>query len=118
MQTYTASCHCGLVRYQFTTSLNEVVECNCSYCRRKAALHHRVMEAEFTLLEGETALSAYKFGTMTATHYFCSQCGSHTHCRPRSNPLQVNVNVRMMDNFDEVKDALQIRQYNGKSWDL
>lgn len=116
MDIYTSSCHCGRVQIRFLADLCEVVDCNCSYCRRKAALHHRITEDRFFLLSGEEALSKYKFGTMAATHYFCSICGAHTHCRPRSNPSQVNVNVRMIDTFNELRRELRIREYDGQAW--
>jgi hypothetical protein len=56
---------------------------------------------------GESALSVYQFGTMSAKHYFCSKCGIYTHHQRRSNPRQFGVNVACLEglspfDFDEV----------------
>ena len=37
------------------------------------------------------------FETNTAKHYFCSNCGIHTHNRPRSNPKIYGVNIACVD---------------------
>ena len=90
-------CHCGAVRFEFMPAPLKGVICNCSYCVRKAALHHRVPAGHFRLLTGRERLSIYQFGTMRARHLFCSGCGIHTHCHPRSAPEQINVNLHCVD---------------------
>ena len=55
---------------------------------------------------GDT-LSTYRFGTMTAAHYFCSNCGIYTHHQRRSNPAEYGVNVACLEglspfDFEEV----------------
>jgi hypothetical protein len=42
---------------------------------------------------GEQALTAYRFNTGVAQHYFCSRCGIYTHHRRRSNTSQYGVNA-------------------------
>jgi hypothetical protein len=37
-KTYSGGCHCGKVRYDVTTDLARIIECNCSICSKKAAL--------------------------------------------------------------------------------
>ena len=113
-QWHSAQCHCGRVRFEFFSNIDAAVECNCSYCSRKAALHHRVPEDAFRLIEGEGALAEYRFGSLRARHYFCSTCGIHTHCRPRSAPEQVNVNLNCA--VDRTLQPAHVRQYDGLSW--
>jgi len=48
-------------------------------------------------LQGEEALSSYRFNTGTAQHFFCSRCGIYTHHQRRSNPHQYGVNVACLD---------------------
>jgi len=50
-----------------------------------------------TVLTGSDALNVYRFGTKTAAHYFCSQCGIYTHHQRRSNPSQFGVNVACLE---------------------
>ena len=113
-QWHRGQCHCGRVRFEFFSNVDAAVACNCSYCVRKAALHHRVTEADFRLIRGDDALAAYQFGTFRARHYFCSTCGIHTHCRPRSAPEQVNVNLNCA--LDHTTRPTAVRQFDGLSW--
>jgi len=62
-------------------------------------------------LAGSISLQAktgvYQFNTMSAKHYFCSQCGIYTHHQRRSNPHQYGINVACLEgispfDFDEV----------------
>jgi len=107
-------CHCGAVRFEFLLASSRGVICNCSYCARKAALHHRVPAADFRLFADGERLSLYQFGTMRARHLFCSTCGIHTHCHPRSAPAQINVNLHCVD---ALRDApLDVSLHDGRSW--
>jgi hypothetical protein len=46
---------------------------------------------------GADALTAYRFNTGTAQHFFCSRCGIYTHHQRRSNTNQYGVNVACLD---------------------
>jgi hypothetical protein len=72
------------------------------------------MPDEFGLLGGEDALTEYRFGSFRASHYFCSTCGIHTHCRPRSAPEQVNVNLNCV--VDRAVRPTDVRPFDGLSW--
>lgn len=100
--------------FEFLAGLDSAVSCNCSYCTRKAAMHLRVGADRFRLLQGEAALSLYRFGTLRARHHFCSHCGIHTHCRPRSAPEQVNVNLHCLE--DPALRPATVRRFDGRSW--
>jgi hypothetical protein len=47
--TYKASCHCGGIQIEITAELSEVVECNCSVCRRSGFLHWYVQPEQVRL---------------------------------------------------------------------
>ena len=87
MNTFEGGCHCGAVRFRVAVSEGqELIDCNCSICRKKGILHLIVPEASFTLLRGEDALTIYAFNTGAANHMFCKICGIHAFYRPRSHP--------------------------------
>jgi hypothetical protein len=48
-------------------------------------------------IEGEDALTSYRFNTGAAQHYFCSKCGIYTHHQRRSHQDQYGVNVACLD---------------------
>ncbi|MGI4814804.1 MAG: GFA family protein [Janthinobacterium lividum] len=113
---WQGACHCGAVSFRFTASVSSYVACNCTYCRRKAAAHLRVSPDRFAIVEGRAALQCYRFGTRQAAHFFCSTCGVHTHCHPRSEPRQVNVNLRCVDALQEALEGLPARNHDGLNW--
>jgi len=113
--THTGGCHCGAVRFEVTTTLEDVLDCNCSVCTRKGFLHLIVAPEDFRLVEGEDALAEYRFGTRTARHLFCRTCGVHPCYIPRSHPDKIDVNVRALDDVDV--SALRTRPFDGRNWE-
>ncbi|MEL6266182.1 MAG: GFA family protein [Pseudomonadota bacterium] len=94
-----ATCHCGGVRLTFPVlDLDSARRCDCSLCRRKAAIMVSVPRDDLSV-EGET-IGLYQFGTMTAEHYFCTRCGIYTHHRRRSNPDEYGVNLGCVEGAD------------------
>ena len=100
LQRLPGSCHCGAVRFAIETDLPELTTCDCTICRRKNALMVKVPEAAFTLLAGEDSLTAYRFHSHTATHYFCTTCGIYPFHRKRVTPDHFGVNVYCLEGFD------------------
>ncbi len=92
-------CHCGAVRFEATLSdgLKSALRCNCSYCRMRGAVVVAAQMGGVKILEGEDALTSYRFNTGTAQHFFCSRCGIYTHHQRRSDPNQYGVNVACLE---------------------
>jgi hypothetical protein len=113
---HTGSCHCGRVRYEVTTDLAKVMECNCSHCSRKGFLLHFVSPEQFVLISGEDQLTEYKFNRMAISHLFCKTCGVQSFGRGkrRDGTLMIAVNVRCLPDVDP--KALTITQVDGKSF--
>ena len=95
-------CHCGAVEAEINVSKNfsKILKCNCSLCKRKAAIMSIVKNEEFLIVKGEKELKLYQFHTKIAKHYFCSICGIYTHHNPRSNPSMTGFNLGCIDDFD------------------
>ena len=105
-----AACHCQAVRLhlRFTNGLHTARRCDCSLCRMRGGVAVSVPVDGLAIREGKDVLTLYQFGTKTAEHYFCRQCGIYTHHRRRSNPNEYGVNVACIDgispfDFEEVK---------------
>ena len=92
-------CHCGAVRFEaaLCDGLEVVRRCTCSLCRMRGAVVASAEAGGIVILEGEDALTSYRFNTRTAQHFFCSRCGVYTHHQRRSNPNQYGVNVACLD---------------------
>lgn len=99
-KTYSGSCHCGKVRFEVDADLDHVRACDCSLCRKRGALNHRVEPSCFRLLTPLSELSLYEWHTRTAKDYFCPVCGILAFRRPRMAPGMWAVNVRCLDGVD------------------
>ncbi len=114
-KNYSGGCHCGLVRFDVTTDLATVAQCNCSICQKRGALWTFVTNENFALRAGADDLRDYQFGKRTIHHYFCPQCGvgSFSSGLAPSGQEMVAVNVRCLDDVDLA--ALKITPFDGRS---
>ena len=113
--TYRGACHCGRVAFEVRGHVEQVIDCNCSLCRRRGALWYAATESDLRILAGEPDLALYQFNTMTAKHYFCRHCGIHPFIRPRLDPTRWAVNVRCLDGVD--LESLRVRPFDGEHWE-
>ena len=95
----TGQCHCGAVRFEATLSegFNSIRRCTCSYCRMRGAVVVMAGTGGIKFLQGEDALTSYRFNTRSVQHFFCSRCGIYTHHQRRSDQSQYGVNVACLD---------------------
>ena len=100
--THTGSCHCGAVRYEVETDLEEVLECNCSHCYRKGFQLVFVAPDKFTLKQGEDAVGQYLFNRHNIRHSFCATCGVEPYARGKGpdGSQMVAVNVRTLEDVE------------------
>jgi hypothetical protein len=95
----TGQCHCGTVRFEakLDDGFASIRRCTCSYCRMRGAVVVMAKTDGFKILQGEDALTSYRFHTGSAQHFFCSRCGIYTHHQRRSDPSRYGVNVACLD---------------------
>jgi hypothetical protein len=76
-KTYSGSCHCGAVRFTFTSDeITSGCRCNCSICIRKGiVMSSEYIPSDAFELDGEESLAVYQFGDKDMCHYFCRTCG-------------------------------------------
>lgn len=101
MTLHKGSCHCGKVTFEVETDLAQVIECNCSICRKKGYLL-TFAPREALKVRGEENLSTYTFNTHTISHRFCSHCGAAPFGegqQPGGSPMAA-INVRCLDDVD------------------
>ncbi len=109
-------CHCGAVRFAVEVSPgSELLDCNCSICRRTGYLHLIVSEEQFVLESGRDGLASYRFGSGAAEHLFCRVCGIKSFYRPRSHPRGWSVNFRCLDPGHGLE--LPARPFDGAEWE-
>lgn len=116
MKTHRGGCHCGAVRFEVDAPVQmTVTECNCSICRMTGFQHLIVPAARFRLLSDPGLLRSYRFGTGTARHLFCKNCGIKSFYVPRSNPDGFSVNLRCLD--EGSVESFEIVAFDGRHWE-
>jgi hypothetical protein len=115
MTKFQGGCHCGAVRFEAEGVLDAVELCNCSLCSRTAYLHWYVSPERFRLLTPPDAHATYVWGTRVAQHYFCKTCGVSPFRRARSNPDEIDVNVRCLEGVEV--EALPVKRFDGLHWE-
>jgi hypothetical protein len=126
IKTYAGSCHCGATRFEVELDLDHVRVCDCSICRRRGALIHRVPEDALRILTPLDDLTLYQWHTRTARDYFCPTCGILPFRRPRTMTAAEHqhgmpaftgwgVNVRCLDGVDV--DSVPIKRVHGSRLD-
>lgn len=111
---HQASCHCGGVEFKLylPNGLEKLRRCDCSICRRRGAIVASVKLDGIQILKGKKLLKLYQFGTKTARHFFCSNCGIYTHHQRRSDPSEYGFNIGCLDGVNPY-DLEEIPVLNG-----
>lgn len=111
----TGSCHCGAVRFTVDgDEIDQVIECNCSHCRRKGFLLWFLPRAALNPQSGQDKLTSYFFNKHEIKHQFCSVCG----CQPFGLGISpdgqemVAINVRCLDGVE--LEQLKRLPFNGR----
>ena len=94
------TCHCGGVEIQVRVpeeGFKKLMRCNCTLCKRKGYIIGVIGPDDLKIIKGENLLKLYQYYTKTAEHYFCSNCGIHTHNKPRINPKIYGINVACVE---------------------
>lgn len=114
-ERHEGSCHCGKVRFAFTSKVEGAMSCNCSICRRTGGLLTFVPKESFELLSGEGDTKDYQFGKQRIHHLFCTTCGVRSFGRgtgPDGKEM-VAINLRCVPDVDLAK--LKIKEFDGAS---
>ena len=113
---HRASCHCDRVSVNVFAALpNEIYDCNCSICTKKAYLHWFVPKDRVQIDVKDDALATYTFNTGRAKHHFCAVCGAAPFYVARSHPDNLDINVRCVEGADLSK--LTILPFDGRNWE-
>ena len=116
LESFAGGCHCGRVRFEVSAAHDAVLlDCNCSICSKFGYLHLIVPRKQFKLLQGQSVITNYTFGSAVAQHYFCAVCGVKSFYVPRSHPDCISVNARCIDCIDLA--SMTIQAFNGLEWE-
>ena len=101
-KTYTGGCHCGRVRYEVSTDLAKVMECNCTHCSKRGLLLTFVTPDKFAALAGDQGLTDYQFNKKMIHHLLCPECGIESFARGKApdGKEMIAINVHCLEGVD------------------
>jgi hypothetical protein len=111
--TYTGGCHCGRIAYRVEGEIDQVIDCNCSMCRKRGGLLWFVPRDALHLTGEAQASATYTFNTHKIQHHFCTRSGIAPYSEGQ-NPdgsAVACINVRCLDGVD--LKSLKIVQVDG-----
>jgi hypothetical protein len=120
-QIVLGACHCGAVHWSHVGMPESVTVCNCTSCRRTAALWAYGHDGEgITIKAGPGALGAYVSGDRMLAVHFCTTCGNVTHWRALEpgpdGRRRIAVNMRLAEPA-EIR-AIALQRFDGfETWE-
>lgn len=107
-----ASCHCGAILITLSHQPAEVVECNCSLCRRYGVLWAYYEASEIAGLPFGDATETYSWNGRHVDFHRCRSCGCITHWAPRSSGrTRYGINARLL--MPELLAKSRVRHKDG-----
>lgn len=98
--TYSGSCLCGGVRYEYRGDFGQFIYCHCVKCRKAQGTafgtNAPVDAAGFKLLQGEALLKAYE-SSPGKQRVFCMNCGSPLYSRAADKPGLLRLRMGTLD---------------------
>lgn len=112
---YTGGCHCGAIAFTVDGTIEQVIDCNCSLCRKRGGLLWFVPRAALRLTTPEAELSTYTFNKHRIRHHFCARCGIAPFGEgiDAAGSITAAVNVRCLDGVEPA--TLTIVPFDGRS---
>ena len=112
---HQGSCHCGQIAYTVEADIKEVLDCNCSLCRRRGGLLAFVEAKDFALRTPKDNYDTYTFNRHKLQHHFCPTCGiaPFSEGAGPDGRAMVAINVRCLPGVDLA--TLTVKPYDGAS---
>ena len=105
-------CHSGGIKFKFyLKEFIEIWKCNCSICRMQDYEHLFIRHDDFNIIKGSEIIAQYSFGTKTAKHLFCKNCGINSFYQPRSHPDSYSINLKCAEGPPKIRSVVN---FDGK----
>ena len=105
------SCLCGTVRYEISGSLDRLMHCHCSQCRKAhgAAFgsYTRVKQADFRFVAGEDDVASYA-SSPGVRRTFCKRCGARLQFIQESKPERFWLTAGTLDDDPGIRPSHHI----------
>ncbi len=97
---YKGGCLCGAVKVELTGSIESIIHCHCSLCRKNSgtayATNGFVNASEFRVIDPNHNLATFEFKPGKCRH-FCKTCGSPVYSSNVDNPGKLRLRLGILD---------------------
>jgi len=107
------NCHCSAIKIELSEPPVAGTRCNCSICRKYAAVWAYYTEQTVQICTGTTPTATYCWGDKFIKFHHCVKCGCVTHytSTAKGNSDRIAVNLNMMSEQDIAN--VKIRNFDG-----
>ncbi|WP_404340118.1 GFA family protein [Pseudoalteromonas mariniglutinosa] len=117
---YKGQCLCGTVKITLSGSIDSIIHCHCSLCRKNSgtayATNGFISANKFQIVAGENALSCFQFKP-DRNRYFCSVCGSPVYSENKEDPLRLRIRLGIIDSVIKERPISHNFVSSKASWD-
>jgi hypothetical protein len=121
LHEYQGRCHCGnlawVLRSRFSRSELPVHACQCSFCRKHAAMSTSDPQGTMNFVVQDTsAIIRYRFASQTAEFLVCARCGIYIGAQFEEEGRFYRIaNLRSLDSDGEFAERAQPMDYSDES---
>lgn len=102
---YKGSCLCGKIHIEINTTIDSIIHCHCSLCRKSTgtafATNGFVNKKHFNIVLGNELLSKFEFKE-GRNRYFCQCCGSPIFSENSQDSSRIRVRLGLLSS--EIKE--------------
>jgi len=117
---YHGSCLCGKVKFTLSSSIDDIVCCHCSLCRKAQgsafATNANVEVENFHFESGEDNLTAFS-SPPSQTKYFCKTCGSPIMSKDNSNSGNIRIRLGTIESDITERPTAHIFVSSKANWE-
>jgi hypothetical protein len=117
---YKGGCLCGVVRFEITGEIKNIIYCHCSKCRKAQgsafATNGNMDENEFNIVSGHDDLTGYE-SSPGQIKYFCKHCGSPILSKNKSKPGNIRVRLGTIESDIAEKPESHIFATSKANWE-
>lgn len=97
---YHGSCLCGAIKIELSGSIEDIIHCHCSLCRKNSgtayATNGFISASKFNVIDPQGKLGTYEF-KLGKNRHFCTVCASPIFSSNADNPSKLRIRLGIID---------------------
>lgn len=118
--SYQGSCLCDAVKYSIEGTIDSIIHCHCSLCRKSSgtayATNGYVQTKDFVINKGQDNLTSFAFKPGRYRH-FCATCGSPIYSSNDNDPSRIRIRAGLIESDIAERPIAHIFTASKANWD-